>query len=137
MSIHHLKKDDWGVAIHELGLRVADSFGSYDGGDLPNFAAIELLFRQAQLVEYAYAQDSDVKGDKGQGKGRFVKCGMLDEAAAFSGQHRDSGDIMVCPSLLDFVAKEIERDASVLKQVRKAREERNAFSGKASAPAKT
>ena len=91
------------------------------------------FFRQAQLVEYAYWQEHDSKpAGKGEQKGKFVKVGMLDEAAAFTGQRHRSGDIMVCPLLLDFVAKEVERDASVLKQVRKAREERKAL-----APAKT
>ena len=37
---------------------------------------------------------------------------------------RGAGEIMVCPELLDCVAKEVERDAGVLKQIRKAREER-------------
>ena len=31
---------------------------------------------------------------------------------------------MVCPDLLDYVSKEVEREAAVMKQVRKAREER-------------
>ena len=34
------------------------------------------------------------------------------------------GDVMICPDLMDYVAKETEREASVMKQVRKAREER-------------
>jgi hypothetical protein len=48
----------------------------------------------------------------------------MDESAFFLGTHREFGDTMVCPELLDFVAKEVEREASVMKQVRKAREER-------------
>ena len=31
---------------------------------------------------------------------------------------------MVCPDLLEFVRKEVERDASLAKNMRKAREER-------------
>ena len=34
---------------------------------------------------------------------------------------------MICPALLTHVAAEVERDASVFKQVRKAREERRAL----------
>ena len=45
------------------------------------------------------------------------------------GRHREAGETMVSPDLLDFVAREVERDASVLKQVRKAREERRALRG--------
>ena len=44
----------------------------------------------------------------------------------FAGSHREFGDTMVAPELLDYVSKEIEKDASVMKQVRKAREERQA-----------
>ena len=40
------------------------------------------------------------------------------------GTNRDFGEVMVSPELLDFAAKELERDAAVMKQVRKAREER-------------
>ena len=39
------------------------------------------------------------------------------------------GEAMIAPSLLDYVAKEVERDASVMKQVRKAREERRLLAG--------
>ena len=35
---------------------------------------------------------------------------------------------MVAPNLLEYVAKEVEGEASVMKQVRKAREERAAAS---------
>jgi len=35
---------------------------------------------------------------------------------------------MVAPELLDYVSKEVEKDASVMKQVRKPREERAAAS---------
>ena len=49
---------------------------------------------------------------------------LLDETAAFVGMSKDRGEIMVCPELVECVAKEVERDSAVLKQVRKAREER-------------
>ena len=54
---------------------------------------------------------------------------LLDEAGVFSGTHRETGEAMVAPELLDYVAKEVERDASVMKQIRKAREERKSASG--------
>eukprot|EP00972_Heterocapsa_arctica_P081102 11950160-Heterocapsa_arctica.AAC.1 len=75
-------------------------------------------------------QDSDgKKDDKGKGGGGkgLMRMGFLDEAAVFAGARRDNGDAMVCPLLLEDVAKEVERDASVLKQVRKACEERSAM----------
>eukprot|EP00435_Cladocopium_sp_Y103_P017810 s3339_g4.t1 len=47
-------------------------------------------------------------------------------ATIFAGAHKEYGDVMVAPSLLEYVAKEVESEAAVLKQVRKAREERAA-----------
>ena len=110
-----------------------------------------MIMRQAQLVEYACTQDSAFayggpsgpsgggeaakeeadgekgnkkKGKKGGGRDSDMRAGLLQEAVVFAGSHRDAGEYMIAPSLLDYVAKEIERDASVMKQVRKAREER-------------
>ena len=72
---------------------------------------------------------------------------MVDETAAFGGDHRHTVEAMVCPSLLDHVASEVERDANVMKQVRKARDanvmkqvrkakEERRFLGKEEAPPK-
>ena len=46
----------------------------------------------------------------------------------FTGAHRDSGEVMISPDLLEYVSKEVERDASIMKQLRKGREERAAAS---------
>ena len=40
--------------------------------------------------------------------------------------HREYGDVMIAPELLEYVSKEIAKDASIMKEVRKAREERAA-----------
>ena len=37
--------------------------------------------------------------------------------------------MMVAPELLEYVSKEIEKDASIMKQIRKAREERRLLAG--------
>ena len=66
---------------------------------------------------------------KGEGKGRaqtgLARIGFLDEAAIFTGTQGQESDIMVCPELMEYVAKEVERNAGILKQVRKAKEERD------------
>lgn len=140
VASHRLGPEDWGVQLHETVLKQLETLGTYDGLDLVNLAGVEMMLRQAQLVEYAYAQDSALgysevqavtsgkeKGKKGAGRekddggGRFT---LVHEAAVFAGNHQDSGNFMICPDLLEYVGREIERDASVLKQVRKAREER-------------
>ena len=127
---HNLEKHNWGVETRELILRALDVAGSYDGVEIANLAWFEGLMRQAQLIEYTYHQES-ASGGKSGGKGKAkasTRAGVLEEAAIFSGSHRDSGELMCAPDLLDFVAKEVERDAGVLKQIRKAREERQQLS---------
>jgi len=136
---HGLSKDSWGVNVHESGLKILQLLGEYDHLDLPNSAGVEALLRQVQLIEYVYMQDSAASRGKGGGKtgeGKKEKSagvsftGFVDELAVFSGSHRETGEAMVCPALLQFVAAEVERDAGILKQVRKAREERAALAKK-------
>ena len=93
-------------------------------------AAMELAMRHAQLVEYVYVQEHTAKettrggGGRGKGTGRGGSPGLIDEASVFLGTHRETGEAMICPALLEFVSAEVERDASIMKQVRKARDER-------------
>ena len=122
VSTNKFDRNDWGFAEHELVMRSLEHAGSYDGLDVCNLAAFEDLVRQAQLIEYMYSQDENKKKDgKGQGKG---KIGVSDEASIFAGTHREHGDSMVAPELLEYVSKEVEKDTSVLKQMRKDKEER-------------
>ena len=53
---------------------------------------------------------------------------FVGEAACPAGTSKEDGLMMVCPLLLAFVANEIERVTGILKQVRKAHEERKALS---------
>ena len=128
-----LTKEMWGVSEHETGMKMLENAGGYDALDLCNISAIECVLRKVQLVEYVYGQEApETKKDgkaKGRGKGGTARAGMFDEASVFTGSHREAGDVMLCPELLDYVAKEVERDASVMKQVRKAREERKLAAG--------
>ena len=136
--LHKLHRDSRGVSMHEYGLKSHEALGSYDALDVTNVAGIESLIREVQLVEYAYARDSLGGGEdgghpaperkgrgasRGRGGGAAGAYGFLDEYTAFRGQ-RDTGDAMTCPSLVEWVGKQVERDASILKAVRKAREER-------------
>ena len=128
--LHGLESGDWGVETHRMCLKAVEEAAGYDHLELCNLASFEVLFRQAQLVEYVYEQERVAKltggggkGKKGIGKGG----GMLDEALVFTGQHRDAGAVMLALDLMDFVSKEVERDANIMKQVRKAREERRAL----------
>ena len=123
-----LTSEMWGVAEHENLMKIVDKLGRYDGLDLSNLAGAEMAFRRLQLIEYFYSDKGPGSG-KGSGKSKERKtedASYKAEAAIFSGTHREFGDTMVAPDLLEYVSKEVERDAAVLKQVRKAREERAA-----------
>ena len=109
-------------------MRAVDEAATYDGHDLTNSAGWETVFRHAQLIEYTHVRDDDrvVRsggGEKGGGKSSS-SSGLVGENAVFGGSHRHSGEAMIMPELMDFVANEVERDADVMKQVRRAREER-------------
>ena len=50
----------------------------------------------------------------------------LEEQTTFGGVTRQFSTLMVCPELLDHVKSETEKEASLAKNLRKAREEREA-----------
>ena len=88
------------------------------------------MFRRLQLIEYVYSDRGPGGGKGGQNKSDKKGDAMTSmqnyEASIFAGAHKEFGDTMVAPSLLEYVAKEVESEAAVMKQVRKAREERAA-----------
>lgn len=50
----------------------------------------------------------------------------LEEQTTFGGVTRQFATLMICPELLTYVKEETEREASLAKNLRKAREEREA-----------
>ncbi len=95
--------------------------GCADQLDLPNLACVEHLMREAQMVEYHYKnleRDHDAKGAKGKGGGLAVE-----EVELFLGGGKSHFEAMVAPDLVEYVAKNLERESSILKQSRRAREE--------------
>jgi hypothetical protein len=131
-QVSRMQDNLWGVAEHSLTMQVMEIAGCYDGLDVVNIACLELMIRKAQLGEFSYSEQgpapppkSEGEKKKGHGKGS-ERVGMYDESSIFLGSHKEFGDVMVCPDLLDYVTKEVEREASVMKkQIRKAREERS------------
>eukprot|EP00973_Karenia_brevis_P073871 10269368-Karenia_brevis.AAC.1 len=59
---------------------------------------------------------------------------MAQERHLFLGGTRASGAALVCPALAEHVAAELERDAKILKERRKGREERQLASEAAAIP---
>ena len=130
VSTNGLQTDSWGVQEHEGLMKALDKLARFDGLDLSDLAGVELIFRRLQMIEYFHSEKAP-GGGKGSGKNKEKKSEdgtFKAEAAIFTGTHRDYGDVMIDPNLLEFVSKEVERDAAVMKQMRKAREERAAAS---------
>ena len=124
---HGLKPDSWGMAEHDNLSNFLDRLGRYDGLDLSNLAGAELIFRRLQLIEYLYSERGPGGGKASKGEKKKEDPGNLSyEATIFGGAHKEYSDCMVAPSLLEYVAKEVENEAAVMKSVRKAREERAA-----------
>ena len=143
VSFYHLTKDDYGVAHYENIMKMIEHLACWDQVNLPDLVGVELAIRQAQLYEYIYSMEFEAQQSKGsnkdgsegdgkkKGRGRgggLHRFGIVDEAAVFTGAAKEDGRSMICPLLLGHVSKQVERDAGIMKQVRKAREERRALS---------
>ncbi|CAE8601066.1 unnamed protein product, partial [Polarella glacialis] len=130
VSLQRLSSDSWGVAEHETYMKTVARLGEFDGVDIMNLVGVEVLLRQAQLIEYVYSDKGPAAKGGGKGDGEQKKKNekggheVIYEASIFTGSNKEYGDTMVAPQLLEYVAKEVEKDAAVMKQVRKAREER-------------
>ncbi|CAK0895865.1 unnamed protein product, partial [Prorocentrum cordatum] len=126
LSVFGLRPGAWGVEIYGAALRVLEEAACFDGVNICDLAGIESLMRKTELTEYVYWMDSmgateKAEEDKEPSASTVTFVGLMDEAAIFSGLNKDTGSAMVCPALLDHVSREVEKDATILKQVRKAK----------------
>lgn len=120
----------WGIQEHfqvSMALRQALLVDQLDGS---NLLSVEVQFRRLQTIEFSYAEKAREADSKGVG-GRL----SLEEQVSFGGVTRQFATLMICPSLVDHVKAETEREAVLAKSLRKAGEEREA-ARKAAGPAK-
>eukprot|EP00974_Lingulodinium_polyedra_P063154 6095585-Lingulodinium_polyedra.AAC.1 len=75
--------------------------GTYDQVDPCNLAGLEVVLRRAQLIEHHY-REAGLAAEAKKARG----SGLTPESAVFMGSHRDYGDSMVAPDLLEYVSKE-------------------------------
>ena len=120
---HGLSGVDWGVTAHASALRAVALAGCCDQLDLPNLSVIEHLLRDGQMVEYHYKNVEREKEDKLR-RDKKVTGPTIDESELFLGVGKSAYESMICPDLTDWIAKQLERDANIIKSTRKAREER-------------
>ena len=91
---------------------------------------IEHLFRKAQMVEYYYRERARASEDKLLRDKKGNAAGVSsEEVELFMGGVKTGLEAMACPELMQHIAKELEREAGISKQARKAREERALLRG--------
>ena len=109
----------WGIQEHWQLSNVVRHALQVDQLNGYNLLCLEVIFRRLQTIEFAYAEKAKEAESRAVG-GRL----SLEEQQTFGGMTRLASTLMVCPQLLDHVKEEVERDASLAKNLRKAREER-------------
>ena len=114
-----IEASSWGVQEHFQLSMIAKHALQTDQINGYNSMFMEVIFRRIQTIEFAYAERAREAESKAIG-GRL----SLEEQQTFGGLTRQASTLMVCPELMDFVKAEVERDASLAKNLRKAREER-------------
>jgi hypothetical protein len=117
-----LDPSSWGVQEHYQLTQVIRQAIMVDQLDGFNCMMVEVLFRRLQTIEFAHSERLRDSESKASG-GRL----SIEEQSAFGGLTRQAGTLMICPTLMDHVKIEVERDASLHKNLRKAREEREAI----------
>lgn len=118
-SLCKIEASSWGVQEHFQLSMIAKHALQVDQVNGYNNLFLEVIFRRIQTIEFAYADRAREQESKAVG-GRM----SLEEQQTFGGVTRQAGTLMICPELMDFVKSEVERDASLAKNLRKAREER-------------
>jgi len=120
-----LDSTTWGVSEHSMLTDLIKWLLLTDQLDATNLHTAEAIFRRLQTIEYSHQEKLREDANKNQSARLTVE-----EQAMFAGTVRAHTSLMVCPDLLEYVRKEVERDANLSKNLRKAREEREALSKK-------
>ena len=99
------------VLEHESLTRVIETMCTYDQFDLASSASGELLCRQLQIIEDRLSYKFD--DETAKGSDYFLMSGAASRT-----------NVCVCPELKTWIASEISKESGILKERRKAREER-------------
>ena len=106
-----LQVHDSGVAEHETYCKVLQTMLTYDQLDFSNLASAEVIARQIRLIEERH-ENKLVDVDK-HGQNHLI-----------SGLDETRGGICLSPALREYVAQELTKESLIMKERRKAREER-------------
>lgn len=119
----------WGVSAHAQCCRYLQLAGSFDQLDLSNNSIIEAVARRLQVIEWQY-RDRVRDGDRGlagatsAGSASGITPASQDEVDLFEGTSHVGSTVCCCPDLVEHVSRELEREAQIQKNARKAREEK-------------
>lgn len=120
-SLCKLEPNSWGVQEHfQLSMTLRHAL-QIDQVDAFNLVFVEVMFRRLQTIEYAHSERAREAESRSVG-GRL----SLEEQQTFGGLVRHAATLMICPSLLDHVKSEVEKEVGLQKNMRKIREEREA-----------
>lgn len=109
-------KNDRCIFEHEVLSRFLEIAALKDGLNLRNLSSVEHCLRRLQLIQEAVSEDPLNPSYEG--------------ARHFMGGDERRGGAQMAPSLRAFVATELGREAAILKEKRKARENRREHGGK-------
>ena len=127
-STARLNASDWGVAEHGQLCAYLEAAGSMDQLDLSNLVVMERIARRLQTIEYQYAEkvrDNERGGSAGATASASGSAVITnDEIDLFEGRQHVNPTVCCAPSLIEHVSKELEKEAQIQKQARKAREEK-------------
>lgn len=114
-----LEPSSWGVQEHFQMSMVLRQMMQVDMINGFNTLSAELMFRRLQTIEYGHAERAREAESRGAG-GKLT----LEEQYTFGSMIRQAGTLMVAPQLLTHVKEAVEKDVTLQKNLRKAREER-------------
>ena len=106
---HRVPQGDPAMYIHEVLSEFFEIAGTYDQLDVSNLACVERLARWYQDIEDSHQKEEAL--------------GASD--AYVSGIARAAGGVAYCPALRSHVTERLAKDAALMKERRKMKEERD------------
>ena len=119
----HLTIKDPGIGEHVFLCEVLETALAVDRLNLPDLQAFEMVVRRLQLWEEIYS-DALRRSEAAGGYGTDA-----DERSIFLGLSLGLCSALVSPSLSEFVSSRLKEKSGMLKERRKAREERESLHG--------
>ncbi|CAK0818371.1 unnamed protein product, partial [Prorocentrum cordatum] len=128
LAVMGLAEGDEAAKQHDIICRILETSMVHDQLVITELASFEHLARQLQLIEERVYDEKSRKAAvalKGQGKKDATPQGALStEVGHFLGIGETKGNLCICPALMQFIAEQMQDEAAVSKERRKAREER-------------